>query len=591
MTLLSFPLDSTAIVRKKKSLRRDLLRRQDTRQSKRIAILGGSTTHEITKVWELFLLDSGIEPQFFESEYNQFYEDALFSKELEHFNPDLIYIHTTQHNLQFPPSLKHSEEDIAKNLLSEFQRFESIWSSLAKYDCPIIQNNFDLPTSRSLGNLDCYDFRGRSLFINKLNLEFAEAARSTSNLYLNDINYLSSYLGLKRWFDETLWYQAKYAVSLDAIPYLTHNLNNIACSVWGLTKKCLVLDLDNTCWGGVIGDDGLDGISIGSETAIAESYSDFQKYAKELNERGITLAVCSKNDQRNAESGFTHPDSVLKLSDFVSFKANWKPKNLNIEEIAQEVNIGLDSLVFVDDNPAERDLVLSQLPSVSVPNVGSDVIDFRTHLDRGGFFEPTTLSKDDIQRNKYYAANSARINEQAQFSSYDDFLTSLQMTAEICHFKTIYFERIAQLINKTNQFNLTTTRMTLGEVTNASESPNFVTLYGKLTDKYGENGLVSVVIASLTGNRCHIQTWLMSCRVLKRNMENAMMDSLVERCRQKNIKEIIGYYYKTKKNSMVADFYKNFGFALTDKNNEDTVWKLNIDSYENMNQHIGVTLE
>lgn len=587
--MLNYPFDSEVILRKKRSIKKELLLKNNLVE-KNIAILGGSTTSEIKNILELFLLKNGIQPNFYESEYNKYYEDALFGNAvLDKFNPDVVYIHTTNQNIIKYPELKDSEEDIKILLNNEIQRYKSIWSSLAKYDCSIIQNNFDYTIDRSLGNLDCYDIHGKTYFINQLNSEFSKEAREIKNLYINDINYLSSYIGLQNWFDKSLWHQAKYAHSFDSIPELAFNISKIINAIFGKTKKCLVLDLDNTCWGGVIGDDGLDGIHIGTETAIAESYTKFQQYVKELKQRGITLAVCSKNDFKNAKEGFEHPESVLMFDDFTSFKANWDPKHQNIIDIAKEINIGIDSLVFIDDNPVERDIVISQVPTVAVPNVGDDVIHFIDYIDRNGYFEPISLLVDDINRNKYYEDNKKRAQEQSTFKSYDEFLVSLNMFADIKSFSSIYLDRITQLTNKTNQYNLTTKRYTVGEIENVASNDDYIKIYGKLTDKYGDNGLIAIVIGSIKEKQCHIDLWLMSCRVLKRDMEFAMLDELVRQCKEKNISEIIGYYYKSAKNSMVSDLYEKFGFILSKTNNEDTIWKLDISNYENKNKFIGVT--
>ncbi|SVB58904.1 uncharacterized protein METZ01_LOCUS211758, partial [marine metagenome] len=489
---LEYPLDIDKILRKKKSIKKALLSNKNLVE-KNIAILGGSTTSEIKKILELFLLDSGVKPNFYESEYNKYYEDALFGNDvLDKFNPDIVYIHTTNQNIIKYPELNNNVDEISILINNEIERYKSIWSSLSKYNCPIIQNNFDHTINRSLGNLDFYDIHGKTYFINQLNDKFSQEARAIKNLYINDINYLSSYIGLKNWFDKSLWHQAKYALSMGSIPELAFNISKIINSIFGKSEKCLVLDLDNTCWGGVIGDDGLDGISIGLETAIAESYTSFQKYVKELKQRGVILAVCSKNDFQNAKEGFKHPDSVLKFDDFTSFKSNWDPKHQNILDIAKEVNIGVDSLVFIDDNPVERDLVSSQVPSASVPNVGNDVIHFIDHIDRNGYFEPISLLVDDINRNKYYEDNKKRSQEQSIFKSYDDFLVSLEMTAEIKSFSSIYLDRITQLTNKTNQFNLTTKRYTASEINNIATSDEYIKIYGKLTDKYGDNGLIAL---------------------------------------------------------------------------------------------------
>jgi FkbH-like protein len=588
MTALEYPLDVNTILRKKKSIKRSLLLRADLIE-KNIAILGGSTTSEIKNILELFLLKNGVKAIFYESEYNKYYEDALFgNKSLDTFNPDIVYIHTTSQNIIKYPEFKDSEDEIASLLNIEIERYKSIWSSLSKFDCAIIQNNFDFTIDRSLGNLDCSDTHGKTYFINQLNNEFSKASREIKNLYINDINYLSSYIGLKNWFDKSLWYQAKYALSLNSIPELSYNISKIINSIFGRTKKCLVLDLDNTCWGGVVGDDGLDGIHIGVETAISESYTTFQQYVKELKQRGVTLAICSKNDFMNAKEGFEHPESVLKFDDFTSFKANWNPKYENIIEIAKEINIGVDSLVFIDDNPAERDIVSLQVPSVAVPSIGDDVINFIDYVDRGGYFEPISLLADDVNRNKYYKDNKKRTDERSTFESYDEFLASLNMTADIKPFSSIYLDRIAQLTNKTNQFNLTTKRYTTGEIENITFSDNYIKIYGKLNDKYGENGLIAITIGSLKEKRCHVDLWLMSCRVLKRDMEFAMLDELIRQCKKKSISEIIGYYYKSAKNNMVSDLYERFGFVLNEVNSEGTIWKLDISQYKNKNKFIKV---
>ena len=588
MPHLNYPLNVNNILRKKKSIKNKLLINENLKE-KNIAILGGSTTSEVINILELFLLKNKIKPNFYESEYNKFYEDSLFGNyELDQFNPDIIYIHTNNKNILKYPDLSDSFENVEEILSEQLKIYNEIWSSLSKFNCPIIQNNFDYTEYRSLGNLDCYDIHGQTYFINRLNNKFSENARNIKNLYINDINYLSSYIGLRHWFDESLWYRAKYFLSMAAIPELTFNLSKIITSILGNSKKCLVLDLDNTCWGGVIGDEGIDGIIIGSESALAESYTKFQKYVKELKLRGVTLAVCSKNDFVNAKEGFIHPDSILKFDDFTAFEANWNPKHKNIENIANNINIGLDSIVFIDDNPVERDIVSSQVPSVTVPDVGNEVIDFIKHIDRNGYFETISLSKDDLNRNKYYKDNKKRTAQIATYDTYENFLLSLNMTAEIKSFSSIYLDRISQLTNKTNQFNLTTKRYNVSEISNIHSNDKYIKIYGKLTDKYGDNGLISVCIGRVEKEACHIDLWLMSCRVLKRDMELAMLDELVNKCKEKNLTEIIGYYYKSVKNNMVFDLYKKLDFCLLKKTEEDSIWKLDITSYNKKNKIIGV---
>ena len=535
------------------------------------------------------MLKNGIEPSFYESDYNKYYEDAVFGgSELNRFNPDVVYIHTTSVNIHCYPKITDDIENSNKLIDIEKEKYKLIWSSLSKYNCTIIQNNFDFPNDRSLGNLDCYSTNGKTYFINQLNLWFSKKSIEIKNLHINDINYLSSYIGLQKWFSQSLWCQAKYAISMECIPELAFNISKIINSLFGKNKKCLILDLDNTCWGGIIGDEGINGICIGVETPVSEAHYLFQKYIKELKDRGVILAVCSKNDFENAKKGFDHPDSILKFDDFVSFRANWSDKPKNILEIAKEINIDLNSMVFIDDSPVERDAVLFQIPDVSVPDIGSDISDFIKYIDRSGYFEPTTLSGDDIKRNNYYKENNIRLAEHVIFKSYDDFLESLNIILEVRVFSRIYLDRITQLINKTNQFNLTTKRLAFGEVEDIYSSDKYIKIYGKLKDKFGDNGLISVIICKLNVNYCHINLWLMSCRVLKRGVEFAMFDELVRKCLKFNVVKIVGYYYKSDKNTMVSSLYKKLGFTLKEEVDNYTVWELNVENYKNKNTLIEV---
>ena len=307
-----------------------------------------------------------------------------------------------------------------------------------------------------------------------------------------------------------------------------------------------------------------------------------------MNERGILLAICSKNELDNAQGGFSHPDSVLKLDNFTSFQANWDPKPGNIENIAAEINIGLDSLVFVDDNPAERSLVSAQLPPVATPDVGNEVSHFAEFIEREGYFEVTNISRDDVKRAVSYADNQQRAKYKTKFADYNEFLESLEMKAEIGPFSATYLDRITQLTNKTNQFNLTTKRYTFAEMQAMAKSPEYITLYGRLEDRFGDNGLITVVTGKLNENQVHIDLWFMSCRVLKRDMELAMLDALVLKAIENGSEELIGYYYQTQKNGMVADHYSKLGFKLVSaaEDQSSSVWKLELKNYETRNKNI-----
>ncbi|MGN1167789.1 MAG: HAD-IIIC family phosphatase [Lachnospiraceae bacterium] len=564
---LIYPFDSKSILAKKKRLKRELLENSAGFLEKNIAILGGSTTNDVKLMLELFLLNQGIKPSFYESEYNQYYQDAVFpNPELEAFQPDIIYIHTSNRNITAYPNIQNSKEEIESLLDAEFAKFSKIWTNISeKYHCPIIQNNFEMPYYRLMGNKEASDIHGKINFLTRLNMKFYEYAQEHNDFYICDINYISADYGLKEWSDPFYYHMYKYALNVNAIPYLSFNVANIIKSIFGKNKKGFILDLDNTLWGGVIGDDGVENIVLGPEESEGQVYSEFQRYIKEHQQLGVLLNIASKNEEENALAGLAHPDSVFTKEDFIEIKANWNPKNQSVQEIAKDLNLGVDSLVFIDDNPAERCIVEEQLPGVCAPEIG-EVQHYIQNIDRNGFFEVTTLSKDDLKRNEMYMENAKRVQMESSFENYEEYLLALEMKGIIRSFEPIYFARIAQLTNKSNQFNLTTKRYTQSEIEQIAADNQYITLYGKLMDKFGDNGVVSVVIGHVVGNECRIDLWLMSCRVLKRDMEYAMMDALVEECGKRGITSIRGFYYPTAKNGMVKDFYGLQGFT---KSRED----------------------
>ncbi|MBD5519731.1 MAG: HAD-IIIC family phosphatase [Lachnospiraceae bacterium] len=595
MKELEYPFNSEYILKKRKSIKKSLINDENTnRISKRIAVLGGSTTHDLKEMMELFLLNIGIAPEFYESEYNQYWQDVMFDNpELTEFKPDIIFIHTSSRNIKDFPTVRDSKERVEELLEEVYAPFEQMWTKIAdSYQCPVIQNNFEQPFYRLMGNSDFSDVHGRLNFTNRLNEKFAKYAQKHKNFFINDINYMASCYGLQKWADPFYWHMYKYACAIQAIPELAYNTVNIIKSVYGKNQKALVLDLDNTLWGGVVGDDGADNIEIGQETSLGQLYSEFQEYVKAHKDLGVLLTINSKNDEENALSGLNRPDSVLKPEDFLVIKANWSNKDQNIMEIAKELNIGTDSLVFVDDNPAERHIVESQVAGVRVPEV-EDVVKFITTLDRAGYFEVTSISDDDLARNDMYKANVERKKQEASYTDYSDYLRSLDMDAEIQAFTPMYMARIAQLTNKSNQFNLTTKRCSQADIESFASNTDYITLYGKLSDKFGDNGVVSVVFGHVDNKEqvlFHIDLWLMSCRVLKRDMEFAMMDELVRKCADKGIERLIGYYYPTAKNGMVKEFYKLQGFTKLKEDAEgNTEWEFVIPKqYEKKNKVIRV---
>lgn len=593
MKELEYPFDAGWIISNRKRIRKQLLASGTGYVEKKIAVLGGSTTSNIVQVLDLFLLNQGIKASFYESEYGRYYEDAVFGNEtLKAFKPDIIYVCTSNRNITSYPILSNTSDDVDAILNAQIGKFKRIWEHLSsEYNCPVIQNNFEMPYYRLLGNKDASDIHGAVNFLSRLNMAFYEYAQTHKDFFICDINYISADFGLREWSDPFYWHMYKYALNVSAIPSLSFNVANIVKSIFGKNKKGLVLDLDNTLWGGIIGDDGVENIKIGPETSAGQVYSEFQSYLKSLKQLGLVLNIDSKNDESNALAGLKHPDSILRAEDFIVIKANWDPKDKNFAEIAQMLSLLPESLVFVDDNPAERHIVTEQLPGVSAPEIGESH-QYVLNIDRNGFFETTYLSEDDLKRNEMYQKNAERYQLEASFSDYGEYLDSLKMKAIIRAFESIYMARIAQLTNKSNQFNLTTRRYTQGELEDICKNDDYITLYGKLEDRFGDNGVVTICIGHKDGTLCHIDLWLMSCRVLKREMEYAMMDAFVRKCLESGISEIRGYYYPTAKNGMVKGFYADLGFEKISEDSAGSSWRLPIgDGYKNRNTHIKVEAE
>jgi FkbH-like protein len=390
--------------------------------------------------------------------------------------------------------------------------------------------------------------------------------------------------GLAAWHDPALWHRAKQEVHPSAAPGYGDLVARLLAAALGRSSKALVLDLDNTLWGGVIGDDGLAGIKLGQGSAAGEAYLAFQHYARDLGRRGVILAVCSKNDEANALEPFTsHPEMVLKREDIACFVANWTDKAANIREIAAMLNIGLDSLVFADDNPAERAIVRRELPMVAVPELPEDPTLWPSTLAAAGYFESLRLTKEDLERSGQYQANLRRSSMMASATDLEGYLRSLEMRAIWSRFDRVGQARTVQLINKTNQFNLTTRRVTDEEVAALIEDERALTLQIRLTDTFGDNGIIAIVIGNFEpGTRdIRIDTWLMSCRVLGRRMEEETLNLVARQARALGARRLIGVYRPTAKNGMVRDHYRKLGFAPSDTQHDGdtTEWVLALDDW------------
>jgi FkbH-like protein len=390
--------------------------------------------------------------------------------------------------------------------------------------------------------------------------------------------------GLAAWYDPALWHRAKQEVHPSAAPGYGDLVARLLAAALGRSSKALVLDLDNTLWGGVIGDDGMEGIKLGQGSALGEAFVAFQRYARDLSRRGIILAVCSKNDEANALEPFErHPEMVLKRSDIACFVANWTDKAANIREIAAQLNIGLDSLVFADDNPAERAIVRRELPMVAVPELPEDPTLWPSTLAAAGYFESLRLTKEDLERSGQYQANLRRGSMMASATDLEGYLRSLEMRAIWNRFDRVGQARTVQLINKTNQFNLTTRRVTDEEIAALIEDERALTLQIRLTDTFGDNGIIAIIIGKLdAGTRdIRIDTWLMSCRVLGRRMEEETLNLVVQQARALGAERLIGVYRPTAKNGMVREHYQKLGFAPFGSTEDDgrTEWMLALDGW------------
>jgi len=578
MKELEYPFEAEKILAKRMKLKKSLTEKDALFLPVKIAVIGGSSTKDIKEILELFLLNYGIKPRFYEGEYNRFYEEAVFENhEMEQFHPEIVYIHTTNRNIFRYPECDDNEAEIDEKLENEYARFETVWEAIKeKYNCIIIQNNFEMPYDRTYGNMDASDIHGKMNFLSRLNQKFYGYAQNHDNFYICDINYLAADYGLSRWAEPKYYYLYKYALNIKAIPYLAFNIANIIKSISGKNKKCIVLDLDNTLWGGIIGEDGRDNIVVGNETAEGEMYLDFQRFLVEKRKMGILLAVDSKNELALALQGLEREDMLLHKDDFAVIKANFNSKDRNILDIAEELQILPDSMVFIDDNPAELLLVKEAIKGISVVSAENPE-KLIYNLERAGFFEATKMTDDDKNRAKMYQQDQLRKNIKSKFKDYTEYLNSLEMTAEISSFTSESMSRITQLTNKSNQFNLTTRRYMLSEIKRLAEDDNYITIYGRLQDKFGDNGIVSVIIAKKEDDCYKIDLWLMSCRVIKRNMEFAMFDVLVEMARKNGARRLWGIYIPTEKNKLVKNFYKDLGFELKRQNQDmSTEWELEL---------------
>ncbi len=547
--------------------------------SYKLAILGGFTTTQLAQVIELALFSMGAKLELFEADYGVYRQEILDpGSDMYRFAPQAVFLATTYRDLVRRPSIACEAEQVAKTIDAELADWAKLWQTAHdRLGCMVIQNNFDRPVSRQLDNHELRHPASLWNYIEGLNR--ALLASAPPYVTVHDVDSLAALAGRRNWTDERFFYHAKLPCAPEFLVDYGYNLASLLAAQVGLAKKCLVLDLDNTLWGGVIGDDGLGGVRLGQGGAEGEAFLAFQHYAKSLKERGVILAVCSKNDEHIAREVFEkHTEMVLRMDDISCFMANWTDKAANLREIARRLNIGLNSLVFVDDNPAERGLVRQLAPEVAVPEIPEDPAGYIEAVERHRYFQTTSIGRDDFQRSQYYRANALREEAMSGSANVGDYLQSLAMVAKIGPVMQMSLERTAQLINKSNQFNLTTRRRSAADVLALLQDPTWVTRTVSLADRFGDNGLISVVIGHVAGDTLEIDTWLMSCRVLKRGVEAMVHNHFCRLARSMGLQRLQGAYIPTPKNDLVREHYPNLGFELVSQEADgSTLWRFPID--------------
>jgi FkbH-like protein len=540
----------------------------------KLAVLASSTAAHLIPGIRIGALRRGIWAKVYEGGYGQYWQELTdTSSGLHSFRPDAVL---------FAFDARHLFGATDATVNSALQTVSSCWT-LARQTlgCTVIQQSVLAVLPPLLGSNEHKLPESAHWKIQEFTFHLRELA-AKEGTHLLSIDGQAAADGLKEWHDPALWHRAKQEVHPRAAHLYGDLVGRLVAAEQGRSYKCIALDLDNTLWDGVIGDDGLSGIGLGQGHAVGEAYVEFQRYLKKLAQRGVILAVCSKNDEANARLPFQqHPEMLLKEADIACFIANWNDKAANLRHIAKTLNIGIDSIVFVDDNPFERNLIREALPSVAVPELPQDPSSYISCLSDAGYFEALSLTEEDRARVEQYRANADR--EQIRQSSTDmaGYLQALNMELTWRGVDGVSLPRVVQLINKTNQFNLTTKRYTEADIRNLIDDRNAISLHLRLTDRFGDNGIIAVVIAKLIEeNTLLIDSWLMSCRVLGRQVEETTLNILASEARTLGARNLIGEYRPTPKNGIVKEHYAKLGFKPTgDGPDGSSQWTLDLSTY------------
>jgi len=541
----------------------------------RLAVLGSKSIQFLVSVIEMSALSKGIYLDIFEGEYDGITSEIMDdTSQLYAFKPEFVCILTHHSDIKYYPNLLCSDEEKEEWLKSQSDFYLALQEKLGSIGATVLQTLFVSPLERQLDQLEeSLDYSKRNL-ITQLNIRLCK--EKPSYVHYIDANYIAECVGKLNWFDERNYYLNKAAFNYDYLPLLADHFTSRLESLTGKSRKCVVLDLDNTLWGGIVGDVGYEGINLNPNDAVGESYLAFQEYLLGLKQRGIILAICSKNEEDVAKEAFEkNPYIKIKLSDIACFKANWNDKASNIKDIAAELNIGTDSLVFVDDNPAERRIVKKFLPEVTVIELSEDPAYYVRDLSLAMKFDWAAITKEDISRVETYIDNAKRNALMHQFVDYSEYLKSLDMTGSAHEISEEELGRFVQLCNKSNQFNLRTVRLTEAEGMQLIERKDAAAIGVTLKDCFSDYGIISCIILEKQGEDCFITNWLMSCRVLKRGVEDFALNKVVSIAKQLGCKKLIGEYIPSPKNKMVENFYKEMGFDELD----DGKYSLNVEAF------------
>jgi FkbH-like protein len=548
----------------------------------KIAFLGDTSTQFLTQAIRGIGFEYDLDLQILETNFNQIKQHIYDNNsELYSYNPEIIILFQSAHKFleKFNKSNPALVNLLANNELEDIVGLVNMIQSQSS--AKVIFYNYSEIDDAVYGSFSNKTPNSFLFQLRKLNFSLMEYAVENSNFHIVDLSTVQNQIGKSNLFKPSIYINSEMVLSIDSLPIIAKKTLDIIAAINGSFKKCVILDLDNTVWGGIIGDDGIENIQIGN-LGIGKTFSEFQYWVKKLKNRGVIIAVCSKNTESVAKEPFKkHPDMILKLEDISVFIANWGSKVDNIRQIQSILNIGFDSMVFLDDNPFERNIVRENITLITVPELPKDPAEYLEHLYSLNLFETISVTKEDIERTKLYQENTQRKLTQLEFTNENDFLKSLNMQSKVDSFNKFNIPRVAQLSQRSNQFNLRTIRYSEIDIENISQSEEYFTFAFTLEDKFGDNGLISAVILQKNGKVLFIDTWIMSCRVLKRGMEQFILNTIVNYANENGFETIIGEYIKTKKNEIVKDHYQNLGFYF-----EDNWWKLNCGNYKRLETSI-----